>query len=207
MIRTLSLAFTLVTLLIVTGCGTTDANDDTPLEAIRVTDIAADPTTGRDPNTGAPISSGRYTLYNLRDGEVVLTYSETSRSDSASTAWDIGFRGTSIIFNGGSNGPGDGGVVVVNDLFESVTEAPESGYDDALPDDNDWYSYNPATHIVTPVAGRTMVIRTADGRYAKLRILSYYEGAPAEPTADDASRYYTFEYVFQDNGSRDLSTQ
>jgi HmuY protein len=43
----------------------------------------------------------------------------------------------------------------------------------------------------------TFVLRTADGRYAKLRVLSYYCPGP-EPGC------LTIEYSFQGNGSRRL---
>ena len=40
----------------------------------------------------------------------------------------------------------------------------------------------------------------ADGKYAKVEILSYYQGAPDSPDAfTDQSRYYTFNYVYQPN--------
>ena len=45
--------------------------------------------------------------------------------------------------------------------------------------------------------GRVLVVRTADGRYAKVSIQSYYKGAPASPTQASESGYYTFRYVFQ----------
>ena len=57
---------------------------------------------------------------------------------------------------------------------------------------------------MTPIAGRTIALTTGDGDYAKLRILSYYRGNPATPGGD--SRYYTFEYVVQPDGSRDFET-
>ena len=55
---------------------------------------------------------------------------------------------------------------------------------------------------ITPIAGRTIVLTTGEGGYAKVRILSYYRGNPATPSGD--SRYYTFEYVVQPDGSRDF---
>lgn len=199
--------FLFMALFITAGCDTLETNDEKPLEAVLVEDLPADPITGRDLETGEATSTKQYTFYSLRAGEIVLNYDETDRADSASTAWDIGFRGTNLIFNGGSNGPGNGGVLVLNDVFEDVTEAPEGEYTASMPSDNNWYNYDFQTHVITPVPGRTMVVRTADGRYAKLRILSYYKGAPAEPTMEDTDRYFTFEYVFQEDGSRNLSVE
>jgi hypothetical protein len=221
-----ALAFTS---LFIAGCDSSDPEPEAPLEAAMLQDIPADPTAGRDPVTGAPISTGRYTLVSLRAGEIVLGYDETLRADSATTAWDIGFQGTNMIVNGGSSGPGQGAAAILQEVFEAVTEAPA---DDSLRVDgisvcttaggaagplfavcpgsgNGWYSYDPAANLITPLPRRTLVVRTADGRYAKLRILSYYQGNPPvdQITAQTPSRYYTIEYVFQDDGSRSLVSE
>jgi hypothetical protein len=181
--------------------------DPDPIQASLVEDLPADPATGRD-SLGQPVSSRRFTFFSLRDGEAVLAYDDDDRADSSSTTWDLGFRGTEVIANGGSNGPGDGGIQVVTGAFEDVTEAPADGYSPALPagSDNGWYNYNPNTFTVTPIPGRVLAVRTADGRYAKVRILSYYRGNPDEidPFVDE-DRYYTFEYVFQPDGGRSFA--
>lgn len=183
----------------------TDGLIDVPVVAETVADLPADPTTGRDPETGAPISLNRFTLFSLEDGAIVLASDETSRADSNSAQWDIGFRGTEIIANGGDSGPGEGGIQIVTGAFDEVVEAPADGYLDALPagSESSWYNYDDATFTVTPIPGRVLVVRTAAGNYAKVRILSYYEGSPdpVDPFSDE-SRYYTFEYVLQPDGSR-----
>ena len=56
------------------------------------------------------------------------------------------------------------------------------------------------TNIVSPIPGKVLVFRTRDGKYAKVEVLSYYENAPANPDPQsDASRYYTFNYVYNPN--------
>ena len=193
----------LVGLLAACDTADTDPNID-PIETNLVEDLPADPATGRD-SLGQAISSRRFTFFSLRDDEIVLSYDDEDRADSNSTAWDLGFRGTEIIANGGSSGPGEGGLQVVTGSFEDVTEAPADGYTPSLPggSGNGWYTYNPDTFTITPTPGRVLVVRTADGRYAKVRILSYYRGSPDEinPFVDQ-DRHYTFEYVFQPDGSR-----
>ena len=187
------------------ACDSSDPVDEPdPITVERVEDLPADPATGRDPETGQSISANQFAFFSLRDGELVLASDAEDRSDSTSADWDIAFRGTEIIANGGENGPGDGGVQLVEGLFEEITEAPASGYEASLSED--WYNYSgPPNHLITPIPGRALLVRTADGRYAKVRILSYYRGAPAEPDAfEDEDRYYTFEYVFQPDGSRRL---
>lgn len=220
--------------LVLTGCDSTDPDPDpVPLNVQTAQDIAADPTTGRDPDTGAPLSNNLFTLYDLDAGAVVLSSSETDpavrQRDSASTAWDVGFRGTTIIFNGGTSGPGEGAAQLLAQPFAEVTEAPATGYaaDGAntcpavetpggtfpgapyalcTGSDNGWYTYNPQQNLIVPIPGRTVVLTTGEGDYAKLRILSYYQGNPNPPDPQVPGRYYTFEYVVQPDGSRDFET-
>lgn len=169
-------------------------------------------------HTVADISTGergnlQIAYYSLRENTLV--------QDSASAEWDVAFSRTTIYTNSGSSGPGDGGAIVLDQPFEATTMAPSEGYaidtsstNLAIPtgSDNGWYNYNPSTHIVTPIEGKTIVIRTADGtQYAKINILSYYKGNPDlssdefNNNPDDyPSGYYTFEYAIQLNGSREL---
>ena len=204
-----------------------------PLEVQIAEDIEADPAT-RDPSTGAPIANNLFTLYDLDAHEIVVSSSVTDASqraaDSTSIAWDIGLRGTTIIFNGGSSGPGQGTALLLAEPFAEVMEAPASGYaadgsNTSCPavetpggtfpgsplaictgSDNGWYNYNGQTQLIIPIAGRTIVLTTGEGNYAKVRILSYYRGNPAPPDPAAPSRYYTFEYVVQPDGSRNFET-
>ena len=218
--------------LLFTACDTTSSDETDELFVLRAADVEADPGT-RDPQTGQLSSNNTFTLYSLADNEIVLSSNETDpaqrAADSASTSWDIGFKGTTIIFNGGTSGPGQAGAQIIEAAFGSVTEAPTAGYlqdgqNSECPgvvtpagtfpgapyaictgDENGWYDYQPSANLITPIAGRTIVLTTATGAYAKLRILSYYKGAPSSPDPlSDESRYYTFEYVLQDDGSTDL---
>ncbi len=216
-----SLALTALAVLTLAAC---DSNSEevVDLQAQIATSIEADPTVS-DGN-GPPSSTGRFTLYDLDAGEIVLSSSEANASvrqqDSTSTVWDIGFNGTKIIFNGGTSGPGEGSALILRQPFAEVTEAPASGYiadgsnTDCTGDpyaictgsDNGWYNYNGQTNYVSPLAGRTIVLTTGDGNYAKVRILNYYQGNPSTPDPSLPSRYYTFEYVVQPDGSRDFET-
>ena len=201
---------TLLTILFVggalalTGCDSTgvngDGEEDAPLQTIRVEDLPADPDTSSGP--GRPQGYDQFTFFDLRDSTIVLHSDAENRADSASTEWDIAFRSTDIIVNGESNGPGQGAAFVAQKPFQAVTEVnTDSLTNDAV---ENWYTYNAnGNNIVRPTPGRTLVVRTADGEsYAKIRILSYYEGAPDNPAESDAeSRYYTFEYVLQTDGT------
>ena len=219
---TRTLFFAAAAALVLSACDSTGPEAEVDLTVQTAADIAADPATGRDPNTGQAIDTGRFTLYSLRTGEVVLGYDEENRADSASTLWDIGFRGTDIIVNGGASGPGVGLATVVPEPFEDVAVATdytlrrdgdstcESGPSLAVctGSGNGWYTYVPFPGnqggYIIPTPGRTLVVRTADGEgYAKLRFTSYYQGNPAPSTIDFATpgRYYTFDYVLNAEGA------
>ena len=191
------------------GCDSNAMDDETFPDPVltRVQDIPADPITSFDPVTGQPLAAGVFTFYSLRENRIV------AREDSASTMWDLALKGTTILTNGGASGPGQGGVLVMEGLFEEITEAPTTGYTQDTVDSpailggsgNGWYNYNPQAMLLTPIPGRVLVIRAADGTFAKVRILSYYKGAPETPdVATDEARYYTFEFLHQPDGSRVL---
>ncbi len=155
---------------------------------------------------GQPVS-GEFTKFDFETGEIT----------TSTTDWDIAFRGTSIIVNGGvslgtADEPertGDAALYIVDATFAAVAGANEnlltqdnaSGYAIATGSGNGWYSYaGPPTHLINPIAGKVIVIKTTDGKFAKMEILSYYKDAPANPNAfTDESRYFTFNYVYQPN--------
>lgn len=175
------------------------------VKAETVTNLPADPPSGGyNPMNGQPIGVTRkFTLFSFATGAIV------ANADSATTAWDLGFNGTTIIVNSGTSGPGTAGAQVVSGIFDEISEAPETGYltDDnttvpvtyAIPkgSGNGWYNYDGATNVISPIAGRVILVRTSAGKYAKMEILSYYKDAPVSPSATDADRYYTFRYVYQ----------
>lgn len=196
-------------LLFSTGCDSNSMEEEPFPDPVltRAEDVPADPITGFDPDTGQPLAAGVFTFYSLRENRVV------PREDSASATWDLAFKGTTILTNGGASGPGQGAALVMEGIFEEITEAPAGGYAQDAADSpailtgsgNGWYNYNPEAMLLTPIPGRVLVIRAADGTYAKVRVLSYYKGAPDPPdAATDEARYYTFEFLHQPDGSRDL---
>ncbi|MDA0875483.1 MAG: HmuY family protein [Bacteroidetes bacterium] len=202
-IRLLS-SLTLSALLFLTACDSSDPDaGGSPVVAQRAADIPSDPITGIG-SDGRPVGQNAYTFFSLRSGQIV------ARADSATTGWDLAFKGTTILINGGTSGPGNGAAQVMEGLFDEVNEAPADGWTQdgangyAIPtgSGNGWYSYNPATQTVLPLPGRVLVIRTADGRFAKVSMVSYYQGAPATPIGESTARYLTFDYVFQPDGSR-----
>lgn len=107
-------------------------------------------------------------------------------------AWDLAFRRNEIIVNGGADRSGQAGVIAIQDVpFDSLQEAPAEGYEPFVAD---WYDYGFTSHILTPKPV-VYAVRTADRRYAKLSILSYY-------CPQAMAGCVTFRYVYQGNGSR-----
>jgi len=183
-----------------------------PVSAITVKDLAADTVTGLGLD-GRPQSAGTTTYYSLVDNKVVAS------TDAASTKWDIAFSSTKILINGGTSGPGIGGAFVYVGLFDALKTIPaDSNFatDNAnaasfaipLGSGKAWYTYDGLTTLVSPIAGRVLVIRTAMGKFAKIEIISYYKGGvtlPASASVNDKlfkQRYYTFRYAYQPNGSK-----
>jgi hypothetical protein len=183
-----------------------------PVSAITVKDLAADTVTGLGLD-GRPQSAGTTTYYSLVDNKIIAS------SDAASTKWDIAFSSTKITVNCGTSGPGIGGAFVFKGLFDDLKTIP---VDSTFATDNSnaasfaiplgsgrgWYTYDGLTTLVSPIAGRVLVIRTATGKFAKIEIISYYKGGvtlPASASVNDKlfkQRYYTFRYAYQPNGSK-----
>lgn len=183
-----------------------------PVSAITVKDLAADTVTGLGLD-GRPQSAGTTTYYSLVDNKVIPS------TDAASTKWDVAFSSTKILVNGGTSGPGVGGAFVHIGSFDTFTSIPA---DSIFKTDNSnaasfaitlgsgkaWYTYDGLTTLISPIAGRVLVIRTATGKYAKIEIISYYKGGvtlPASASVNDKlfkQRYYTFRYAYQPNGSK-----
>ena len=184
-----------------------------PLTATTVNDLPADTIVGITPQ-GQPFGAGKFTFYSLEKNSIV------ANTDSASTKWDLAFNGTKILTNSGNSGSGLGGAFIQIGLFDELktissdsvfkTDNGPSSYAVTFGSGRGWYTYDPIKNLVTPLAGRVLVVRTASGKYAKVEIIAYYKGgATLAATAPDAEkinkqRYYTFRYIFQPNGTKNF---
>ncbi|MDR7208898.1 HmuY family protein [Flavobacterium piscis] len=206
--KTHFLKLSLLALFIFTAsCSSDDDNNTTPPVVVttKVSNLSAPQTGGQ----GQPIG-GEFTKFSFSENKVVTT-----------DKWDIAFRGTFIIVNGGvkvnaedAGEPartGSGAVSIVSGIFESVTTFPAAAtfaqdgasiYAFPTSGTDAWYDYNSLTHIISAKAGKVFVVKTHDGKYAKFEILSYYKDAPAEPDATTSeARYYTFNFAYQANST------
>lgn len=137
-----------------------------------------------------------YVYYSLETGSIIPS------TDSNSTKWDIAISASKVIVNSKDTGPGKGEGQYITGIFDELKTAPANGYVTSLPTGSGkaWYDYNSTTHIITPTAGKILVIKTASGKYAKIEFLSYYKGYPNEVEGTDG-RYISFQYVYQPDGS------
>jgi len=175
-----------------------------------VKNLPADTIIGTN-SIGQPVGAGRYSFFSLETGQWIPNI------DSNSTRWDLAFAGTTIRINNATSGPGAGGAFVFNGTFESLQSVPT---DSVFRIDNHpvsyaitrgsgraWYTYDGPTNLLTPIPGRTLVIRTATGKFAKVEILYYYRGGqtPSATAADSIKirdqRFLHFRYTYQGNGT------
>ncbi len=143
-----------------------------------------------------------YTFFSFKNDAVV------ANTDSASTKWDFGLRFTTFILNSNTYGPGNAGAILQNNIYSSVTTAPDAGYaydttsTQKAIKDGSWYNYNPTTRTFSPKAGQTFIFRTADNNYVKMELLAVdYE--PFVGTVP-VRLIYRFRYTYQSNGTKNF---
>ena len=199
--------------IVILGFTSCSKDDDAPqlleVEAELFTNLYAPQTT--DFTTNPPTTSGDFVKFHFSTGT-------TTTSD---TDWDIAFRGTTILVNGGSSSgiaeeptrTGNAGAYILTDVFNDVNTITESSFEQdsstglaiTTGSGNGWYNYdgsNPSAPKIEPIPGKVIVFRTADNKYAKVEILSYYKDNPdviTEEIAQNDARYYSFNYVYQPN--------
>jgi len=127
---------------------------------------------GRSMTTEIPLSTLESVYFNLKEAKVVEVSDESTSLD-----WDIKTSYLTVNINGGTSGPGNCVAVMYEDVkFDSVHAIPTDGFvsDDSttsLAIGDTWWSYNPATHTLSPVPN-VYVVKTNDGYYAKLEFIA-----------------------------------
>jgi len=165
-------------------------------------------TEGRFSEAGETLVGPRRYTVDARDPEAWVHFDFSRGAVVPPTddlAWDLAFNRSNVIANGGEGFAGSAGIVDLGAVsFDSVRQVPASGYvattasrdsvNEALAD---WYDYSFTSHLLLPKP-RVYAVRTADGRFAKVRFLGYYcEGVIAG--------CMTFEYVYQGAGGRTVA--
>lgn len=158
----------------------------------------------------------KWVYFSFSKGEVVTIENNQFQENMD---WDIAFHRNDIRLNGGHSGNGIAGAqtVAVLDLA-NVTEAPETGYKEdtmksimvkfQLPvplfeeqpanTEIDWLTVDTSTPPpVYTLHNKVFVIKTANGKYAKLKFKSYLSDL-------NQTMVIKFDYVYQADGSRNL---
>jgi len=178
---------------------------------IYVTDLPGD-------TTATPGAPGKDLYFSF------TTNTTVDATQKLTNNWDVAFvniyNSYVTINNGtkqGTPGYGNsavGALYIVNLPFDSVKTVPDaatvnvngSAGMDGFPSASwpGWYQYNPSTHIMTVIQGKTFVIRLAGGKYAKLEMTTLYKGNPASPSLTTPVPYFTVRYWVQQDGSTNL---
>jgi len=193
---TLSLALSSAIILLASSCSK-NGDDATPAVSKLTTKTVTD------------LDGSTATLYYS-----LSTGAQVTGADTATSKWDVKFKGTSIFINGGTSGTGTTQAQIVSSTFETLTTAPTADYKtDATgaPAISGWYTYTATTepqHAILTIPGKIIVIKTSDSKYAKVEMISYYKGNPNTTTAEfanlatrPASRFYTFRFAYQGDGT------
>lgn len=129
-------------------------------------------------------TSGAWTYVSVEEGVIAPADPATSLE------WDFAISRTAFRTNGGLSGAGLGAAMLLGEGvdFDAVNAVNTLGFvEDAEYDPGfggvvlgnsvlaGWYDYDVETHAVTP-GDRVYALRTADGDYAKLRILTWEGG-------------------------------
>lgn len=142
---------------------------------------------------GQPPDIAQYTIdarsrkdwayFNFAQGATVTT-------SQAAPDWDVAFKRTDLLTNGGESNPeGQGGAVDLGEVTLDQAVAPGDGYlPDATNEDRGlenpalhrWYNYDWTSHIITS-KNHTYAVRTNTGGTVLLTFVSYYcdDGSPA----------------------------
>ena len=177
------------------------------------------------PEGSAPTSDQSAIYFNLESNIAI------NPDFKQSNRWDISFSGIYRSFlncnSEKTGGTGKGAILLVKQKFEDVIDIPDEklfrkgekpyGTDDSgdFGEGLGWYIYDftgaikgdgteAKTHICYPIPDRTLIIKTAKGNYAKIRILSIYKDLlnPKDWLKNSPKPYFTFEYVLVKAGSK-----
>lgn len=149
------------------------------------------------------------------DGSTATVYYSLALNKQvlATEAWDLSFAGTTISTNTNVSAQ------LVDGVFSTYVTAPTTGYNlkTSFAGSGSWYTYSFNTlpmHIVNPQPGKLIIVKTADAKYAKVEMISYYKGNPTIKSTSsgatdaefgtDKTKFYTFQFAYQADGTTNL---
>ncbi len=139
---------------------------------------------------------------------------EKNEISESETDWDIAFRWSTIIVNGGEKtglqdepkrtaqvaayikqAPFEQVHTLEADLLCQDKKGSLAIIDDVIMKNGLW-SYNMTEHYVLPIPGRVMIVKARSGKVFKIQMKSFYKGSPKTPKKGDPTHsYYTFRYA------------
>ena len=195
--------------LLLVGCGSEPRRHDDPSSAIY------QPTPPQPQAVGARLIGPVVYTVDARSRDVWM-YFDFARGavvavqEPRTQAWDLTFQRYVIKTNGGHTNPTrQGALLSLGERdFAAVTKVPEqaefvsdvhpknrpSAYNPII---DKWFNYSYLANVLAPKPV-VYIVRTHDGKYAKMRLLSYY-------CANRSAGCLTFEYVYQGDGSTNLA--
>ncbi len=195
----------LLGVLVLVGCGPPGGHEAR-------TSATYEPTAPHIQDVGAQLVGPILYTIDARSSDVWL-YFDFARGavvglqDPHTEAWDLAFQRYVIRSNGGqTNAVGQGALLSLGERpFEAVDRVPDNAVfvTDVRPSNRlvsynpvieKWFDYSYLSNVLAPKRV-TYIVRTRDGKYAKMRLVSYY-------CSNQQSGCLTFEYVYQGNGSR-----
>lgn len=158
-------------------------------------------------------ATGDFIKFSFSEGDIVTDEN-----------WDVAFRGTTLIVNGGEKAhidqpdrTGNAAVYIATGIMSEIVSVDTSRLlqdsssgsailnnsmiDDLGVSGEGWALYSFSTHLFSPRAGRILVFRTYDNKYAKMEMLYFYDSLNPDTENGDIGGYYTFNYVFQSDGT------
>lgn len=195
-------------LLLLVGCSTESLHRDDPASA------PYQPTPPQPQAVGARLVGPIVYTVDARSKDVWMYFdfargSVVAVQDPKTEPWDLMFQRYVIKTNSGDTNPGGRGgllrleghdltaITRVPDKAEFVTDIhPKNRLSSYNPVVAKWFNYSYLANVLAPKPV-IYLVRTHDGKYAKMRILSYY-------CTGQSAGCLTFEYVYQGDGSTNL---
>ena len=199
-----------IVVLFLVGCSGETVSHDDP------TSSTYQPTPPQPQEVGARLVGPIVYTIEARSRDVWMYFdfargSVVTVQDPKTEAWDLMFQRYVIKTNGGQTNPtGQGALLSMKERdFAAVTTVPDkvefvtdvhpknrpSSYNPVM---EKWFNYSYLANVLVPKP-LVYLVRTHDGKYAKMHILSYY-------CANKSAGCLTFEYVYQGDGSPRLAT-
>jgi hypothetical protein len=198
-----------IVVLCLVGCSSEGGSSDDPTAAIY------QPTPPQPQAVGKQLVGPIVYTVDARSRDVWMYFdfargSVVAVQEPKTDAWDLTFQRYVIKTNGGHTNPtGQGALLSLGERdFAAVTKVPEKAefISDVHPKNRPasynpvmgkWFNYSYLANVLAPKPF-VYLVRTHDGKYAKMRLLSYY-------CVNKSAGCLTFEYVYQGDGSTNLA--